>query len=161
MDTHIIGNGKWSFNTFTNHKLTLRNHTDDIFTFQPDGTFKANNFVTTSNDKLKENISDLSGVSIDKLRPVSYFNTVSKNTEIGFLVDDLQTVLPCVVSTGDDEIKSINYNAIIALLVKEIQDLKKQMGLIDETVSTVSDSDIQFDKIYPDNDIPPPKDITK
>ena len=162
MDTHLIGIGRWSMNTFSNYKMSLRNDIDDIFSFHPDGEFKAYSYGTISNDKLKENIADLSGVSIDKLRPVSYYNTVSKSTEIGFLAEDIQANLPCVVSTGDDSIKSIHYNYIIALLVKEIQDLKKQMGLIDETVSSVSDSDVQFDKIYPDKEtdvIPTTKDV--
>ena len=157
MDTHLIGIGRWSMNTFSNYKMSLRNDIDDIFSFHPDGEFKAYSYGTLTNDKTKENISDLSGVSIDKLRPVSYYNTVSQSTEIGFLAEDIQANLPCTVSVGEDGMKSIHYNSIIALLVKEIQDLKKQIGLIEESEALSSAaSSLKLETIYPDPDTIPP-----
>jgi hypothetical protein len=48
--------------------------------------------------------------------------------DMGFLAHELQEVFPFLV-TGEkdgDKIQSINYNGLLAVLVKEIQELKQK-----------------------------------
>jgi len=97
------------------------------------GIVYAADHALNSDLRLKENVVPLGG-SIDELIPVSY-NLISQpgNTQYGFIAQDmLETHSELVMGTGkEDENGSIDYysikqNSIIALLVKEVQKLKKE-----------------------------------
>jgi hypothetical protein len=81
-----------------------------------------------SDQNLKQNISDITyGLdTITALRPVSYtFKNQSRfgsDTKIGFLAQDLQQVVPELVSTTGDYL-SVNYGAMTPVLVKAIQEM--------------------------------------
>jgi hypothetical protein len=67
------------------------------------------------------------------MKPISYHNTLTSHTDYGFVAHELQSEYPDLVNgTKDAEVmQSVNYNSIIAILVKEIQTLKQQMkGLL-------------------------------
>jgi hypothetical protein len=68
--------------------------------------------------------------SIDKLRPVSYFNKLKNEEDIGFIAHEVEDIYPNLVD-GDkdgDEYQALNYIGIIAVLVKEVKDLKKEVA---------------------------------
>ena len=94
-----------------------------------------NNFLpnpyTTSDYRIKEDIKpiDISYVNIDSLNPVFYYNTKTHKEEFGFLAHEVQKVFPFVVNGEKDAetLQSVNYNSLIALLVKEVQELKTRI----------------------------------
>jgi hypothetical protein len=94
------------------------------------GTVSATSFTATSDRRIKENIVSLpSEYTIDNLKPVSFYNTLSNKNDIGFIAQDVEEVYPFMVNSGG-EYKSLNYISIIGILVKEIQDLKKEIRQI-------------------------------
>jgi hypothetical protein len=90
-----------------------------------------NNFQNLSDYRIKTDVCPLNEqhVSIDRLNPVQYTNKLSGKREWGFIAHELQEELPLLVEGIKDgeKYQSVNYGGIIALLVKEIQVLKKEV----------------------------------
>ena len=79
----------------------------------------------------KSNIKRLSG-SLDKvkqLKGVSYNYKGNERTSIGFIAQEVEPILPEVVSTDADGFKSVGYANIVALLSEAI---KEQQAMIEE-----------------------------
>ena len=72
---------------------------------------------------------------IDRLNPVHYTNTINGKRELGFIAHELQEEFPCLVEgvKDGDKLQSVNYCGLVALLVKEIQVLKKEIGELKNT----------------------------
>ena len=96
------------------------------------GTISASSFNATSDRRIKSNIVSLhtptinNDFTVDHLNPVTFFNTITNKNDIGFIAQEVEEVYPFMVNS-DNEYKSLNYISIIGLLVKEIQDLKKEI----------------------------------
>jgi hypothetical protein len=87
-------------------------------------------FVQTSDYRIKEDVSEFpTGFSVDDLRPVYYRNTLTGEYEMGFLAHEVESVFPFLVQGEKDgeDYQSMKYSGLIALLVKEIQELKRQL----------------------------------
>jgi hypothetical protein len=90
--------------------------------------------VTTSDYRIKENPVELDeSYTVDQLNPVSYTNKIINKQDIGFLAHEVQDVYPFLVEgeKNGDKTQALNYNAIIAILVKEVQDLKKRISILE------------------------------
>ena len=84
---------------------------------------------TTSDYRLKTNVTDLDeSYKVDNLVPVQYNNILSKTHEFGLIAHELQAVYPELVKGDKDgaEYQRVNYNGLIGVLVKEVQDLKRR-----------------------------------
>ena len=136
MSLNSIGSGCWK----------------ELFYFQANGQLQASSFATVIPKEI-ENMKPLDTI-VDKLKPISYVNTFTKQKEYGFLSDELQKIFPEIVSG-----ESINYIGLIPILVKEIQDLKKQIYLLTDSqlcnspCSSVKSAELSYDKVYNSNDI--------
>jgi hypothetical protein len=90
--------------------------------------------VSTSSDyRIKENVSNLNNTdTIDHLVPIQYNNILSGKHEFGLLAHELQSIYPELVEGEKDgtEYQRVDYNGLIGVLVKEVQDLKKRVALI-------------------------------
>jgi len=87
-------------------------------------------FVQTSDYRIKDDVSEFpTGFSVDDLRPMYYRNTLTDEYEMGFLAHEVQSVFPFLVQGEKDgeDYQSMKYSGLIALLVKEIQELKRQL----------------------------------
>ena len=95
------------------------------------GTVNAANFNTTSDATLKTNVETLTGSldAVKSLRGVSYDWIESGGSEIGVIAQEVEAVLPDVVSTNDEGIKSVKYGNMVAVLIEAI---KEQQVQIDE-----------------------------
>ena len=104
--------------------------------------------VITSDARLKRNIANVdNGINtVMKLRPVSYEKKSSltsddygKVKEIGFLAQEVQTVLPNLVSefTKDngEKILGVQYSELIPVLTKAIQEQQKQIDELKKEVT--------------------------
>lgn len=97
------------------------------------GSVSASSFINTSDYRIKENIVPLdNSFVVDNLNPITYTNSKTNKTEIGFIAHELQEQFPFLVEGVKDgeKLQTINYIGLIALLVKEIKDLKKEIKLI-------------------------------
>ena len=102
------------------------------------GSVQATSYNALSDYRIKENIIPISDTSfsIDSLKPVFYSLKGSRKQDLGFLAHEVQQEIPFLVNGEKDgeNMQSLNYNGFISLLVKEIQDLKKEMKVLKEKV---------------------------
>jgi hypothetical protein len=108
--------------------------------FDNNGKMQAVTFNASSDYRMKSDIVDLDdGYTVDGLRPVAYTLTRSGQKDMGFLAHEVQETFPFLV-TGEkdgDQMQSMNYNGFIALLVKEIQVLKRENRELRDGLSKV------------------------
>jgi len=94
------------------------------------GQIFATNFSSSSDYRIKDYVTSLSDCSftIDKLRPVSYHNTMTNKPDIGLIAHEVQEHFPFLVSgeKDGDAIQSVNYTGLIGILIHEIQQLKQE-----------------------------------
>jgi len=97
------------------------------------GTIQANQFNSTSDYRIKENIIPLSKLSdqhiytIDNLEPCLYENKILKQLDLGLIAHEVQEHFPFLVTGNkdDDKYQAINYIGLIPLLIHEIKQLKE------------------------------------
>lgn len=86
---------------------------------------------TPSDRRLKEDIADVADATtaIDALRGVRYSwideaadANGGKRRFIGFLAQEVEAVLPELVSTNDEGTKSVNYDGVIPVLVEALKE---------------------------------------
>ena len=102
------------------------------------GSIQALSYNATSDYRIKDNVKELelTDVNVDVLRPVRYTNKLSSKDDMGFIAHELQEYFPFLVSGEKDgpDNQSINYSALIPLLVKEIQELKKRVIMLENNL---------------------------
>jgi trimeric autotransporter adhesin len=90
--------------------------------------------ISCSSDvRLKQNIVSLDPATslINQLKPVTYqWKVGSTDTQTGFIAQDVEAVIPGLVSTNSDGYKSLNTSGIIPYLVKAFQEQSKEIEAI-------------------------------
>lgn len=90
------------------------------------GELNATSFNSLSDISLKENVNGLNLYNsldiINSLNPVSFNWKDSKQKAYGFIAQEVENVLPDVVKTNNN-IKSLDYIALIPFIIKAIQEL--------------------------------------
>ena len=96
------------------------------------GTVTATSFVETSSARYKTNIQPLDYTDVvSKLVPVSYIVKETNKPDIGFIAEDMDKVISQLVMYNDKgEPEAINYTKLIPILVKEIQELRKEIEIL-------------------------------
>ena len=104
--------------------------------FNINGICYANNFYATSDYRIKTDITSILPNRIDQLKPVFYNNILTKKYDMGFIAHELQKEFPFLVYGEKDgsDYQSINYTGLIALLVKEVQDLKERVAELENKI---------------------------
>lgn len=93
------------------------------------GVVTATDFNSTSDARLKENIEPMNN-SLSKILSLNgvHYNLIgSDKTEIGLLAQEVETVVPEVVTTSSEDIKSVSYSRLVPVLIEAI---KEQATLI-------------------------------
>jgi hypothetical protein len=101
---------------------------DPNYKLDVNGEVNASAYNNPSDYRIKENIVSLNEKYIvDNLKPVTYFNTKLEKQDIGLIAHELQEIYPELVTGEKDgeNLQSVNYTGLIPILIKEIQDLKK------------------------------------
>ena len=97
------------------------------------------NYQAESDERLKENIENITyGTDeILQLQPRKFNWIDNSDEQNGFIAQEVESVLPNFVATGDmkidgheeeEGIKSVNYNSIVATLVKSVQELEARIA---------------------------------
>lgn len=89
---------------------------------------------TTSDYRIKTNVVTLDdSYTIDNLNPVQYKNTLTGGHEYGFIAHDLQEVYPYMVvgEKDGDKYQHVMYTNLIGVIVKEVQELKHRLDLLE------------------------------
>ena len=97
------------------------------------GNVYATTVNTLSDYRIKENVTQLDSMFVvDKLNPVTYLNKKSDKQDIGLIAHELQEIFPELVNGEKDgeQLQSVNYIGLIPVLIKEVQELKKEIILV-------------------------------
>ena len=91
------------------------------------GIITAVDFNSTSDINLKTNISTVENAldTVSSLRGVKFQWKEDDRISYGVIAQELEVVLPDLVSSGD--IKTVNYNGIIGVLIEAIKELKAEV----------------------------------
>ena len=128
-----------SFNGPTNAFLGV-NTNAPAYTLDVNGNTRiSGNLIVTgtvssaSDYRIKENVRDIEADDchfLDALRPVLYEHAETGETCAGLIAHELQEWYPFLVSgeKDGDKLQTVNYTGLIALLIRELQMLKRQQA---------------------------------
>lgn len=108
-----------------------------------DGNFTATTITETSAKKYKDNIQNIENglETVLKLQGVTYDWKKDGVADIGFIADDVNSVLPQLVKEENNEIEGMNYGKLTAVLVEAIKELNttiiEQQKQIDELTKKI------------------------
>ena len=113
--------------------LIIRDGTTTRFTFDDAGHFTATGNITAYSDRrLKDDIQPIES-ALEKVGTLSG-NTYQRNDlkdqdrrYAGVIAQEVEQVLPEAVTEAEDGIKTVDYNAVIALLVESVKELKEEV----------------------------------
>jgi hypothetical protein len=98
------------------------------FTVTTTGDITAANFNSTSDESLKENVHTIENAldKVDSLRGVNFDWKESGLTATGVIAQEIETILPEVV-TEVDGIKHVAYGNVVGVLIEAIKELKAEI----------------------------------
>ncbi len=106
--------------------------------------FSNNGLIQTSDSRLKENIMS-TNYGLDEimaLNPITYtwISRSDESAHLGFLAQEVLAVLPEAVNIGDDQNQTlgINYNSIIPVMVKAMQEQQNEIDTLNVQVAAGS-----------------------
>ena len=93
------------------------------------GTLNATNFNSLSDQTLKINVIGISDAAskVIQLEGVEFNWKENGKKSAGFIAQELEKILPHLVDTASDGLKSINYSGVIAYLVETVKDLDARL----------------------------------
>ena len=125
----------------TNDNLYIRDVSTTRFTFEgTNGNFTATGDITAFSDvRVKENI-ELIQSPIDKVKQINGYTYNRTDIEsdkryAGVVAQEVEKVLPEVVSEDDDGMKSVAYGNMVGLLIEAIKDQQKQIDELKEIIN--------------------------
>jgi|GEM_PF-2972027 len=85
--------------------------------------------ISLSDIRVKENVQDLSDSlnKVDQMRGVSYNKVGDTEEKIGFIAQELETILPQVITENEDGYKHVAYGNIVPVLVEAIKELNAKI----------------------------------
>ncbi len=90
------------------------------------------NYFYFSDENLKRDIQTLTGDEatdlVRSMRPVRYVLRSSGEPAMGVIAQEVELILPDIVRTGEDGIKSVDYIQLIAPLIATIQQLEARVS---------------------------------
>jgi len=91
------------------------------------GTITATDFVATSDERVKDNITTAPVGLIDSLKGREWEWNESGEKGSGVVAQELEQVLPHLVHTDDEGMKSVAYNGLVAYLIEEVKALRAEV----------------------------------
>ena len=93
--------------------------------------------VNPSDERLKKNIENLPyGLSeVERMRPVGYDMKVDDRHEIGFIAQEMQELVPDIVTEGTDEMLGIKYDKLVPVLVNAIKELSEEVKQLKQKIN--------------------------
>jgi hypothetical protein len=116
------------FTATTSGTITASGISTSKLTYNPStGAVTAVDFNSTSDINLKENIHTVGNALeiTEQLRGVSFDWKETGKSSYGVIAQELEEVLPELVKQG--EVKSVNYNGIIGVLIEAVKELKVEV----------------------------------
>jgi hypothetical protein len=96
------------------------------------GTVTASGFTTSSDRNKKDNIRLIVNAEeiVQNLNGVRFDWKANGLPSAGVIAQDVEAVLPELVTTDDEGAKSVNYNGLIGVLIEEVKALRKELNAL-------------------------------
>lgn len=96
-------------------------------------------FDNVSDEKLKENVESIKDASqkTNQLNPVTFNWIKNGQKSYGLIAQEVEAVLPEIVKSRDDGIKTIEYNQLIAVLIATIKEQQAQIDDINRKLNNM------------------------
>ena len=110
-------------------------------TFNPSsGLLTSTDYNSSSDKRLKKTIKQIDGAleKVNKLKGVSFEWKESGTQALGLIAQDVEKVIPELVTTDDNGFKGIRYNNIIAVLVEAIKEQQDQIKVLQDQVKKLN-----------------------
>jgi hypothetical protein len=127
-------------NTYDNNILTTSPTVFKSSTFTSldiCGNLVAGSYASSSDYRIKTNIVELDETyTVDKLRPVKYYQTQINREKYGLIAHELQEHYPDLVIGEKDgsELQRVNYTGLIAILINDIKRLKQNLAELESGI---------------------------
>ena len=112
------------------------------------GNVRANGMVLSSDKRYKNSIQTLNNslAILSQVRGTSYWwndQNISKKLQIGFIAQELESILPNLVHTDENGYKAVNYIGLIPVMTEAI---KEQQSTIAEQNALIEKQNQRNDK---------------
>jgi len=112
------------------------------------GAAHASSFPTSSDERLKKNVSQLTNVleKLEKIRGVSFdwnelYESMGRSTghrEIGVIAQEVEAVFPELVTTwGDEKYQAVDYGRLTGVLIEAIKELRSENQSLKQRVEAL------------------------
>ena len=158
----VFSNGSWSgdkstgkIQTYAGHLYMQNASNSGAFAFRlPNGTepykINANGTVTTSDRRLKKDITTITGAvdTVKQLIGRSFTWKEGDTKSFGIIAQEVETILPEIISTqtviegeeNDDPYKMVNYAAFTGHFIEAIKELATKIEALETEVATLKAS---------------------
>lgn len=107
--------------------------------YQPStGTLNATSFNSLSDVRKKKNIKTIEN-AINKttlLRGASFTYTQTEQDSIGVIAQEVEEVIPEIVSTDEDGYKSVSYGNLVGVLIEAIKEQQNQINYLKDQIES-------------------------
>jgi hypothetical protein len=141
----LNSNGSLGLVTNNSVRMTVNNLGDvgigdDTPSYKLDvtGSIRATGSITENSDEsLKENIQTIDNAcdKVSKLRGVSYNKIGEEDKKIGVIAQEIETVVPEVVTEDVDGIKSVSYTNLVGLLIQSNKELIERVSELENIIN--------------------------
>ena len=102
------------------------------------GDITAGSVTSSSDQSLKQNVKTLGSAveTVQQLRGVSFEWKESGKSDVGVIAQEVESVVPELVSTNKEGLKSVAYGNIVAIL---IESTKQQQAVIDQQKNDIAE----------------------
>ena len=102
--------------------------------FTISGSINAASFRATSDRRQKEDLQEVTP-DLSSLKAYRYILKSDGQEHVGLIAQDVEALIPEAVSEDDKGVKSLDYKAVVAALVSEINALKKRVSTLEKEIN--------------------------
>ena len=144
-----------AYNTVSNPSLILKQNGDvympegnvgigvttTSYRLEVNGGFAATAITETSALKFKENITPLNSQLeiINKLNPVNFDWKEDGKKDFGFIADEVEEIIPELVSYKENEVHGLHYSKLTPILVKALQEQQTQIEELKQEIKKLKE----------------------
>ena len=131
------------FDDATSGTISAINVSSSKLTFNPSsGTLSATIFTSTSDERVKTNIRPITNALdiTEQLSGVRFNWKENDLPSLGLIAQEVEKVLPEVVNTDSEDMKSINYSSLVSLLVEAIKEQQIQINQLKDMFNHINKS---------------------
>lgn len=121
--------------------LAVVNVASTELTFEPSsGSLSAVNFISLSDERYKKNVITITNATqiINKIDGVSFNWVKNDRPAYGVIAQEIEKVLPEIVHTNEEGVKTVNYDSLIPFLIQTVKEQGVEIQKLKEEIVTIN-----------------------